>query len=37
MKAKDWKIEFCRACYEYGKTVPEECNVIYVCAKKQNN
>jgi len=33
-KAKDWKMEFCRACYEYGKTVPEECNVIYVCAKK---
>jgi 2-polyprenyl-3-methyl-5-hydroxy-6-metoxy-1,4-benzoquinol methylase len=33
-KTKNWKMEFCRACYEYGKTVPEECNVIYVCVKK---
>jgi len=33
-KNKDWKMEFCRACYEYGKIVPEECNIIYVCAKK---
>lgn len=31
-KAKDWKKEFCRACYEYGKDHPEDCNVIYVCA-----
>jgi 2-polyprenyl-3-methyl-5-hydroxy-6-metoxy-1,4-benzoquinol methylase len=31
-KSKDWKAEFCRACYEYGKLHPEDCNVIYVCA-----
>lgn len=29
---RDWKAEFCRACYEYGKHNPEDCNVIYVCA-----
>lgn len=29
---KDWKAEFCRACYEYGRLHPEDCNVIYVCA-----
>lgn len=29
---KDWKFEFCRACYEYEKTRPDDCNVIYVCA-----
>lgn len=33
-KSKDWKYEFCRACYEIGKTRPEDCNVIYVCATK---
>jgi len=33
-KEKDWSWEFCRACYEYGKGHPEECNIIYVCAKK---
>lgn len=33
-KEKDWRFEFCRACYEYGKTVPDECNIIYACAKK---
>jgi hypothetical protein len=32
VQGKDWKAEFCRACYEYGKTHPEECNVIYACA-----
>lgn len=31
-KAKDWKKEFCRACYEYGKDHPEDCNIIYVTA-----
>jgi 2-polyprenyl-3-methyl-5-hydroxy-6-metoxy-1,4-benzoquinol methylase len=30
-KAKDWRTEFSRACYEYGKTRPEDCNVIYAC------
>lgn len=29
---RDWKAEFCRACYEYGKLHPEDCNVIYACA-----
>lgn len=28
---KDWKAEFCRACYELGKQHPEDCNVIYAC------
>ena len=31
---KDWKFEFCRACYEYGKTRPDDCNVIYACVKR---
>lgn len=31
---EDWKSEFCRACYEYGKEVPEECNIIYSVSKK---
>lgn len=26
---KDWKTEFCRACYEIGKERPEDCNIIY--------
>jgi len=34
-KEKDWKFEFCRACYEFGKTRPDDCNVIYACAKKK--
>jgi len=29
---RDWKAEFCRACYEYGKQHPEDCNVIFACA-----
>jgi SAM-dependent methyltransferase len=29
---RDWKTEFCRACYEYGRDHPEDCNVIYACA-----
>jgi 2-polyprenyl-3-methyl-5-hydroxy-6-metoxy-1,4-benzoquinol methylase len=28
---KDWKAEFCRACYELGKEQPEDCNIIYAC------
>ena len=32
---KDWKNEFCRACYEFGKERPEDCNVIYAAAKKR--
>lgn len=31
---KDWKGEFCRACYEIGKEKPEDCNVIFVCATR---
>jgi len=31
---KDWKFEFCKACYEYGKTRPDDCNIIYTCVKK---
>lgn len=30
--AKDWKAEFCRACYELGKQQPEDCNIIFVSA-----
>jgi 2-polyprenyl-3-methyl-5-hydroxy-6-metoxy-1,4-benzoquinol methylase len=26
---KDWRSEFCRACYEIGLERPEDCNVIY--------
>lgn len=28
---RDWRAEFCRACYEYGKGHAEDCNVIYAC------
>jgi 2-polyprenyl-3-methyl-5-hydroxy-6-metoxy-1,4-benzoquinol methylase len=31
---RDWRAEFCRACYEYGKAHPEECNIIYACIAK---
>ena len=33
-KQKDWKAEFCRACYEFGKTRPEDCNIVFVCCTK---
>lgn len=29
--SRDWKAEFCRACYEFGKEQPEDCNIIYAC------
>jgi len=32
---QDWKKEFCRACYAYGKEHPEDCNIIYVAAKRK--
>jgi 2-polyprenyl-3-methyl-5-hydroxy-6-metoxy-1,4-benzoquinol methylase len=32
--ARDWKTEFCRACYEYGKDHPEDCNIIYACVSR---
>jgi 2-polyprenyl-3-methyl-5-hydroxy-6-metoxy-1,4-benzoquinol methylase len=28
-RSKDWRWEFCRACYEVGKDRPEDCNIIY--------
>jgi 2-polyprenyl-3-methyl-5-hydroxy-6-metoxy-1,4-benzoquinol methylase len=28
---RDWRREFCRASYEYGKDHPRDCNVIYAC------
>jgi len=31
---RDWKAAFCRACYEYGKDHPEDCNIIYACATR---
>lgn len=34
-KTKDWRAEFCRACYEIGKERPEDCNIIYVCASSK--
>ena len=27
---RDWKAEFCRACYEYGKAHPTACNIVWV-------
>lgn len=30
---KDWKHEFCRACYEVGKRNPRECNIIFAVAE----
>ncbi len=32
-KKKDWRAEFCRACYEIGKERPEDCNIIYACIR----
>jgi 2-polyprenyl-3-methyl-5-hydroxy-6-metoxy-1,4-benzoquinol methylase len=31
-KSKDWKQEFCRACYELGKQQPTDCNIVFACA-----
>lgn len=33
---RDWRSEFCRACYEFGREHPEDCNIIYVCATKRS-
>ena len=33
-KTKDWRAEFCRACYEFGKERPEDCNIIYAVATR---
>jgi 2-polyprenyl-3-methyl-5-hydroxy-6-metoxy-1,4-benzoquinol methylase len=34
-KNKNWKAEFCHACYEFGKERPHDCNVVYACAVKK--
>lgn len=34
VEKKNWKAEFCRACYELGKHHPEDCNIIYACVTK---
>ncbi|HEX3146371.1 MAG TPA: class I SAM-dependent methyltransferase [Pyrinomonadaceae bacterium] len=31
---RDWKSEFCRACYEIGKERPEDCNIIFAVITK---
>lgn len=31
-KSRDWKSEFCRACYELGKEQPNDCNIVFACA-----
>jgi len=33
-RARDWRAEFCRACFEFGKEHPEDCNIIYACVTK---
>lgn len=33
---KDWKAEFCRACYEYGLSHPEDCNIIFACIERRS-
>ena len=35
-KEKDWRKEFCDACYEIGLERPRDCNCIYVCANLKN-
>lgn len=32
--AKDWRAEFCRACYEFGKERPTDCNILYAVVAK---
>lgn len=31
---RDWRAEFCRACYEFGRQRPEDCNIIYACVTR---
>lgn len=33
-RQRDWRAEFCRACYEIGKERPEDCNIVYVVAEQ---
>lgn len=35
-ESKDWRKEFCRACYEIGKEHPDDCNIIYACATRRD-
>jgi 2-polyprenyl-3-methyl-5-hydroxy-6-metoxy-1,4-benzoquinol methylase len=30
---KDWRKEFCDACYEFGKERPEDCNIIFAVVR----
>ncbi len=32
---RDWKSEFCRACYALGKEKPEDCNIIFACIERK--
>lgn len=34
-KSKDWRKAFCDACYEFGKERPEDCNEIFVVARRR--
>lgn len=34
-KSKDWREEFCRASYEFGKLYPDDCNCIFACATRR--
>jgi 2-polyprenyl-3-methyl-5-hydroxy-6-metoxy-1,4-benzoquinol methylase len=33
-ETKDWRAEFCKACYEIGKEYPHDCNIIYAVIGK---
>jgi 2-polyprenyl-3-methyl-5-hydroxy-6-metoxy-1,4-benzoquinol methylase len=33
-KSRDWRSEFCRACYEIGKERPRDCNVVFACGTR---
>jgi 2-polyprenyl-3-methyl-5-hydroxy-6-metoxy-1,4-benzoquinol methylase len=32
--SRDWRAEFCRACYEIGKERPRDCNVVFACGER---
>jgi len=34
---RDWRAEFCRACYEIGKERPEDCNIVFVVAERERD
>ncbi len=31
---RDWKAQFCHACYEIGKERPEDCNIVFACIER---